>query len=345
MILINLLIFTAALALLIKGSDYFVKAASALARRLGVSEFIIGLTFVAVGTSLPELASSISASFLQQDEIIIGNVVGSNIANIGLIMGIAAIIAAIKTRKDAVKLDGYLMLFSALLLILFALDLVITRVEALAFLLFYGSYIIYLFDKSQELKKEYNFKEYLWYILKFKTLTGAKRIVASLFNGFNHSITEKKLKTLLLKDFMLMAISGTAVIAGAHFTIVEASLFAEILSIPKEVIGLILIAIGTSLPELSVSIAAARLGRGQIAIGNIVGSNIANILLILGSAALIRPVSFGLEELYFVLPVLIFISLALLLLMKRYKKITRTHGIMLVVFYLLFLVVLTQFVY
>ena len=144
---------------------------------------------------------------------------------------------------------------------------------------------------------------------------------------------------------MLMAISGTAVIAGAHFTIVEASLFAEILSIPKEVIGLILIAIGTSLPELSVSIAAARLGRGQIAIGNIVGSNIANILLILGSAALIRPVSFGLEELYFVLPVLIFISLTLLLLMKRYKKITRTHGIMLVVFYLLFLVVLTQFVY
>src|SRR3989344_9343769 len=99
MIYIDLLIFAAALAFLIKGSDYFVKAASAIARHLGVSEFVIGLTFVAVGTSLPELASSISASFLHQDEIIIGNVIGSNIANIGLILGITAIIAVVSTRK------------------------------------------------------------------------------------------------------------------------------------------------------------------------------------------------------------------------------------------------------
>lgn len=344
MVFINAVILVASLALLLKSSDYFVKAASLLARRLGVSEFIIGLTFVAVGTSLPELASSIAASFLHQDEIIIGNVVGSNIANIGLILGIAAMIAVIKIRKDAAKLDGYLMLFAAVLLVLFALNQVISRIEALIFLGLYGVYVIFLFEKSQELKQEYNFKEYLWYILKFKPIGGAKRIVIKFFNDFNGASKQKKLKPLL-KDFIILAVTGIGVIAGAHFTVAKASLFAELLNIPKAIIGLILIAIGTSLPELSVSIAAARLGKGQIAIGNIVGSNIANILLILGTAALIRPVTFGLEVLYFVMPVLIFISLVLLMLMRKYKTITRTHGLSLVAFYLLFLIFLTLAVY
>ena len=149
----------------------------------------------------------------------------------------------------------------------------------------------------------------------------------------------------LLKDFAILTVTGIVIVVGAHFTIVKASLFAELLNIPKAIIGLTLIAIGTSLPELSVSIAAARLGRGQIAIGNIVGSNIANILLILGTAALIRPVSFGLEVLYFVLPVLIFLSVVLLLLIKYCTKITRTHGIFLVAFYVLFLIFLTLGVY
>lgn len=344
MVLTNLIILIASLALLIKSSDYFVKAASSIAKKLGVSEFIIGLTVVAVGTSLPELASSVTASFLRQDEIIIGNVVGSNIANIGLILGITAIIASIATRKDAVKMDGYLMVFAAILLAAFAFDRVISRIEALVFLVFYSGYVIYLFEKSQDLKQEYHFKEYLWYILKFKSVGGAKRIFFQFWNDYNKAGNNKELKPLL-QDLAILAVTGIGVVAGAHFTIVKAALFAELLSIPKEIIGLILIAVGTSLPELSVSIAAARLGRGQIAIGNIVGSNIANILLILGVAALIRPVSFGLEVLYFVLPVLVFISLILLLMMKKYEKITRRQGIFLVLFYILFLLILTQFIY
>lgn len=344
MIITNLIILVASLALLIKGSDYFVKAASSLARRLGVSEFIIGLTFVAVGTSLPELASSIAASFLHQDEIIIGNVVGSNIANIGLILGITAVIAAVSTRKANVKMDGYLMVFAAVLLTLFALDRVISRIEAYVFLVFYGGYVIFLFEKSRELKQEYHFKEYLWYILKLKPFGGAKNILLQFWNDYNGAAKKKEFRPLL-KNFAILSVTGIGVAVGAHFTIAKASLFAELLKIPKEIVGLILIAVGTSLPELSVSIAAARLGRGQIAIGNLVGSNIANILLILGAAALIRPVTFGLEVLYFVLPVLIFISLVLLLLMKYYKKITRAHGLVLIAFYALFLLFLIQFVY
>ncbi|MBI4147026.1 calcium/sodium antiporter [Candidatus Woesearchaeota archaeon] len=344
MVFTNLIILIASIALLIKSSDYFVKAAASLARRLGVSEFIIGLTFVAVGTSLPELASSITASFLGQDKIIIGNVVGSNIANIGLILGITAIIAAISTRKTNVKMDGYLMIFAALLLTTFAFDRVISRIEAIVFLVFYGGYIIYLFEKSQDLKGEYNFKEYLWYILKFKPFNGARNIILRFWNEYNGATKNKEYKTLL-KNLAILTVTGLGVVAGAHFTIVKASLFAELLGINKEAIGIILIAVGTSLPELSVSIAAARLGRGEIAMGNIVGSNIANILLVLGTAALIRPVTFGLEMLSFVLPTLIFISLVLLVLMWKYKKITRTHGLGLVAFYALFLLLLIMFVY
>jgi len=344
MILINVVVLIASLALLIKSSDYFVKAASSFARRLGVSELIIGLTFVAVGTSLPELASSVAASFLGQDEIIIGNVVGSNIANIGLILGISAIIVAISTRKTNVKMDGYLMVFAAILLAAFAFDKVVSRIEAFVFLALYGSYVIYLFEKSQDLKQEYNFKEYLWYILKFKSFNGARNILFQFWNDYNGSTKTKKLKPLL-RDFGILILTGIGVAVGAHFTITKAVLFAELLQINKEIVGIIFIAIGTSLPELSVSIAAVRLGRGQIAIGNIVGSNIANILLILGAAALIRPVRFGVEVLYFVVPVLIFISLVLLLLMRFYKKITRMQGLILVAFYILFLLILTLFMY
>lgn len=343
MALINLMVLVASLALLIKSSDYFVKVAASFARRLGVSEFTIGLTFVAVGTSLPELASSIAASFLGQDEIIIGNIVGSNIANIGLILGITAIIAAISTRKTNVKMDGYLMVFAAILLAVFAADKVIARIEALIFLVFYGGYVIYLFEKRQELKQEYLFKEYLWYILKFKHFSGARKIFLQFWNDYNDSAKTKEL-TPLLKDFAILGITAIGIAVGAHFAIAKTALFAELLQINKEIVGIIFIAIGTSLPELSVSIAAVRLGRGQIAIGNIVGSNIANILLILGAAALIRPVTFGLEVLYFVLPVLIFISLVLLLLMRR-KQITRKQGLILMTFYVLFLLILTRFVY
>src|SRR3989338_3457471 len=206
MILINVVVLIASLALLIKSSDYFVKAASSFARRLGVSELIIGLTFVAVGTSLPEFASSIVASFLGQDEIIIGNVVGSNIANIGLILGISAIIAVISTRKTNVKMDGYLMVFAAILLAAFAFDRVISRIEAVVFLIFYSGYVIYLFEKSQDLKQEYHFKEYLWYILKFKSFNGARNIFFQFWNNYNGS-TKKEFKPLL-KDFAILSLAG-----------------------------------------------------------------------------------------------------------------------------------------
>ena len=134
------------LLFLVKGSDFFVKAAIEIAKKLGISEFVIGLTLVAVGTSIPELASSVVASFKQQSEIVIGNIVGSNIANIGLIIGLAATIAVIKTQEEMLKRDGYVMLFAALVLYLFIINGLISRIEAMIFLLLYFAYIMFLFN-------------------------------------------------------------------------------------------------------------------------------------------------------------------------------------------------------
>ncbi|MFB0518922.1 MAG: sodium:calcium antiporter, partial [Acidobacteriota bacterium] len=136
-VVINILLFAVGLALLVKGSDFFVKSAASIARKLGVSEFVIGLTLVAVGTSIPELVSSIIASLKQQSGIIIGNVVGSNIANIGLIVGIAAAIHIIRTRQEMLKRDGYIMLFAALLFFVFSINRTISRTEAVIFIFLY----------------------------------------------------------------------------------------------------------------------------------------------------------------------------------------------------------------
>jgi len=145
-LLINILIFVNGLVLLIKGADLFVVTSSLIAKRFEVSEFIIGLTLVSVGTSVPELASGLTASFQQASGITIGNILGSNIANIGLIASTAALLSPIRTDKLMLKRDGYIMLFCSVLLFLFILDFKISRIEALIFLLLYLAYLLFLFE-------------------------------------------------------------------------------------------------------------------------------------------------------------------------------------------------------
>ncbi len=150
---------------------------------------------------------------------------------------------------------------------------------------------------------------------------------------------------MILINLVILFASLALLIKSSDYFVKAASSIAQRLGVSEFIIGLTIVAVGTSLPELASSITASFLRQDEIIIGNIVGSNIANILLILGVSAIIRPVTFGLEVLYFAVPVLIFISIVLLLLMKNYKQITRTHGLILVAFYALFLLILTQFVY
>lgn len=171
---INILIFLGGLVLLVKGSDLFVLTSSRIARRFGVSEFVIGLTLVSVGTSVPELASSLTASFQQASGIVMGNILGSNIANIGLIASTAALLTNIKTEEVMLRRDGYIMLFASVLLFLFMLDFEISRLEALIFILFYLAYLLFLLDKVKRHEEEIYFKDFMIYFFKFEYLFDLK---------------------------------------------------------------------------------------------------------------------------------------------------------------------------
>ncbi len=347
-ILLNILIFAAGLALLVKGSDFFVKSAASIARKLRVSEFVIGLTLVAVGTSIPELVSSIIASLKQQSGIIIGNVVGSNIANIGLIVGIAAAIHIIRTRQEMLKRDGYIMLFAALLFFVFSINRTISRTEAVIFIFLYFAYVMFLVGTKPKLRGKYNFKDFIRHFFGFKYLITVKNKIANELNKVktNKQMTTEERKSKqtskagFVKDLAILIISGFAVVFGAEFLVEKAIFFANFFNIPKTLIGISLVAVGTSLPELSVSISAARKGYGDIAVGNIIGSNIANIFLVLGVSALIFPLSIIKSTVLFTTPFMLFVSLLLLIFIKSQWEIRRLEGIIFITLYSLFMIFL-----
>ena len=191
MYLVNVLLFVGGLLLLVKGADIFVGSSSWIAERFGVSEFIIGLTLVSIGTSVPELASSLTASFEHASGIVIGNVLGSNIANIGLVVSTAALLSNVKTEELMLRRDGYIMLFSAFLFLLFILDFRISRIEALIFLLLYVAYLLFLLDKVKKHDEDIYFKDFMNYFFKFEYLFDLKTRIES---GVRGRIEEKIIK-------------------------------------------------------------------------------------------------------------------------------------------------------
>ena len=345
MILINILIFLLGLILLVKGSDFLVKAAAGIANHLGVSELVIGLTLVALGTSIPELASSVIAALKEESGLVIGNVVGSNIANIGLIIGLGALLATIKTRKEMLKRDGYIMLFAALIFYAIISNGLISRIEALLFLLLYVAYTVFLFEGTPKCEDDQTFSHFMRYFLGFKYLVTIKNCIRSNHTTKNKKettserITEKS-KIGLIKDLPILAISGFAVVIGANFLVNEAIFFAEFFDLPKTVIGITLLAVGTSLPELGVTAVAVRRGYGDIAVGNVLGSNIVNIFLVAGVSAVVFPLSVIKSTVFYSTPFMIVVSLLLLIFIKTDWELRRIEGIAFLILYTIFLAVL-----
>ncbi len=376
MFLINILIFVGGLILLVKGADLFVAASSLIAKRFGVSEFVIGLTLVSVGTSIPELASSITASFQQASEIVMGNILGSNIANIGLIASTAALLSHVRTDELMLRRDGYIMLFCSFLLFLFILNFQISRLEALIFLLLYLAYTVFLFDKVKKHEDMY-FKDFFFYFLFFEYLSDLKAAIETgirknrgkdEFPGFINNGSketrqefEKKSETesvnemdielevephpessFLTELFKLIA-SGVAVTIGAKYFVEQAILFALLLNVPETLIGISLVAVGTSIPELMVTISAARGGYESIAVGNVIGSNITNILLILGCSGLIHPLTITGLSVYYIAPFMLIISAVFLLFIRTGWRIKRFEGLILLLLYCGFIVTVFRF--
>lgn len=262
MILLDLFILIVGFALLIKGAEYFVDGASNFATSLKIPQLIIGLTIVAMGTSLPEAAVSITAALEHNADIAIGNVVGSNILNILIILGITALIKNMTIQKSTFKVEIPYMIFITAVLILMGLDGLIFWYEGLILLALFAAYLVYLFRTSKKQNED----------------------------SETSDETSEEVEIYPLKKSILFIILGISIVVlGSNLAVKGATAIATHIGISERIIGLTIVAFGTSLPELVTSVVAARKNNSDIAIGNIIGSNIFNILFILGTSALITP--------------------------------------------------------
>lgn len=276
-IIVAILALGAGFFMLAKGADWFVDGAAGIATKLKIPQLVIGLTIVAMGTSAPEAAVSISAALQDNGAITVGNVVGSNILNILIILGLCAVITSLAVSKSTMKVDIPVMLGATVLLLVIGVDGTIVWWEGLIILVAFVSYLAYLFiDAKKNAKKEDN-EEKSEPDKKEEELTVPKH--------------EKP--HFLLKSIIFAIIGLAMIILGSHFSVESATYLAEKAGVSDEFIALTVVALGTSLPELFTSVSAAIKKNADIAIGNIVGSNIFNILFIVGISAVITPVEFA----------------------------------------------------
>lgn len=300
MLFIELLLLAAGFVLLVKGADAFVEGSSGIADRFGIPQLVIGLTIVAMGTSAPEAAVSITAALKGNADITIGNIVGSNILNIFIILGLASVITTIAVARTTVRYEIPIMLaITALLLICGYNDGVISLVEGIILLVCFVAYLAYMFVMCKK---------------------GEMQAEAIETSG--------PVWKLLIKGVIGLAL----IILGSDITVDAATSLATIFGMSERFIGLTIVALGTSLPELFTSVVAARRGKADIAIGNIVGSNIFNILFVVGISALILPVTFAPN---FVIDTAIAIIAGVVLWVCVFKnrKLTRSGGVFMLICY------------
>jgi cation:H+ antiporter len=287
--------------LLVKGSDYFVIAAAGIARRVGVSELVIGLTLVSMSTTLPEFMASTTASFMGSSGIAVGNAVGSDITNIALILGTCMVIKGYTVERDVLKRYGLTLLGVCLLFCVFVFN-GISRIE--------GGILLGILPV------------YIW----------------TTFKG-NHMKPEDPVPQESVAKLALAFVAGlAAVFVGARFLVNSSMDLAEQLHILESAIGSTMVALGTSLPEFAVSVRAVTRGHGQISVGNILGANTLNILWVTGVSALIRPLTLDSNLMYFNTPVMVGVTVLLLVFMRMGYKLRRWQGIVFLMFYILFVV-------
>ena len=298
-ILLQLLLLAVGFVMLVKGADAFVEGAAGIAEKFGIPQLVIGLTIVAMGTSAPEAAVSITASLKGNAAITIGNVVGSNILNVLVILGITSVIVSVAVARSTVRIEiPYMLVITLLLLVLGFSGNEIVFWEGV---ILWAAFLLYL--------------GYLFYMAKK-----------------NRQIEEKTEKKPLWKLLLYTVLGLVFVVWGSDVTVDAATAIAKAVGMSERFIGLTIVALGTSLPELFTSVSAALKGKADIAIGNIVGSNIFNILFVVGTTALITPVVF---ESGFVIDTLIAggAGLLLWLCVCREHKLKRMGGVMMLVGY------------
>ena len=307
MIILHLLLLALGFAMLVKGADWFVDGASGLAKKFGIPQLVIGLTIVAMGTSVPEAAVSITAALKGNAEIAVGNVVGSNILTILIILGLASTIIPIAIQKSTLRIEIPFMIAITVIFVLFGRSSAcISRAEGVLLWVLFLVYLGYLFVLAKKSKEEKQ--------------TGEE-------------------KTLKLLFYILFG--AIVVVFGSNITVESATKIAKILGVGDRFIGLTIVALGTSLPELVTSVVAAKKGNADIAVGNIVGSNIFNILFVLGTSALITPVPYQTE---FFVDGIFAVAAGVLLWIAgfRKRKLSRCSGIIMLLCYVVYFIYLLR---
>ncbi len=300
-LLIELVTLVIGFVMLVKGADWFVEGAANIADRFGIPQLVIGLTIVAMGTSAPEAAVSISAALKGSAEITIGNVLGSNILNVLLILGLTAVIRAVGVQRSTVRYEiPFVILVSIVMAALGLQDNVIRRWEGVILWGFMILYMLYLLQMAR--------------------------------NGVVTEPEEEEEPKSMPRLLFLVIIGAALIVWGSDVAVDAATEIARIFNLSERIIGLTIVALGTSLPELVTSVTAALKGKSEIAVGNIVGSNLFNILFVVGTTAIITPVLYSAS---FLLDSIIAIGAVVLLWLcvVRKHELSRLGGVILLVGY------------
>lgn len=310
------LLFGLGFVFLVKGADYLIDGASSIAKRFQISNLVIGLTIVALGTSMPELMVNIVASISGRPAIAIGNVIGSNIANICLVLGLAALIFPLTVKKNTVRKEIPYSLFSAVLLGLLANNFFInssekllSRIDGLIFLLFFVFFMIYTFSIAKEKEED----------------------------------IERKPVAMSMKRSILLILSGSIGLAiGGSWVVNGAVLIARNFGISESLIALTVIAVGTTLPEIVTSVVAALRKNPDIAVGNVVGSNIFNFFFVLGISSIIRPIQFNpINNIDIAVTIAMHVILLLFMFIGKRNVLTKWKGFSFLAVYATYLVYIT----
>ena len=342
--ILEVILIIASLAMLVASSEILVEFAAKFARHIGVSELVIGMTVIAFGTSLPELINAITSSLSGYSGIAIGNVLGANVSNIALILGISAILGTIKIHSKVLTRDGILLFLGTAVLVFLMLDGNLSHSDGLILLVLFAGYLGYLFELRKYVERALRFEEFFRRIvsLRRREPRSEPKLLAR----------HRPLKKVLKKDiqfvlhalsfhsvgmFLVMALSGIVLLLSARLLVTNIVALAESLGVTTALISVTVVSIGTTMPELTVSIIAVRKKYTNLLIGNILGSNIANSFVVLGAAAAIRPIPLDNVTGFFVVPFLILMYIIFGLFAYTRRRITPKEGLLLLLAYAIFL--------
>lgn len=300
------------LIVLIIGGDYLVRGSSSIALRLHLSPLVVGLTIVAFGTSAPELLISIQSALKGSPDIAMGNVVGSNICNLALVLGITAVVNPVKVQLNSIRVDWPVTMGSSILLYLMVLEGMLTAVEGIIFVIALIIYIVFIVTNSRKAVKSAKLK------LDLPDLPDAP-------------------KKQIWKDIFFIIIGCVALFFGSEWFVISAKDLALSLGVEERVVGLTIVALGTSLPELVTAAVASYKGESDLALGNLMGSNIFNILSILGITAIIQPISVHEVILNKDIIWMLMITLMILPLMIVRREVGRGDGTVLLIVYAVYI--------